>query len=221
MDWSAGAVRKTKIVGVDMKTGKSIATDSITLNGEPFAVLSPNEPHKHLGVRMTMLGDFSAEKEHVRSEMRQRLAALKEDRVLSHPEKELFIVTAVCSVFRCSAGIVDWTKTELDDITKSWISAFKQAWTPPPGSDGSPMILAKSDAGQDCPNAADMCTAEVLDTLEQCLGLPGEISQIVRQYLYLQCTANGCHSLNQLQTLISVRGSAESPLELFFQRLNS
>ena len=50
MDWSADAVRKTKIVGVDMKTGKSIATDSITLNGEPFAVLSPNEPHKHLGV---------------------------------------------------------------------------------------------------------------------------------------------------------------------------
>ena len=115
-----------------MKTGRSIATDSITLNGEPFAVLSPNEPHKHLGVRMTMLGDFSAEKEHVRSEMRQRLAALKEDRVPSHPEKELIVVTAVCSVFRYSAGIVDWTKTELDDITKSWISAFKQAWTPPP-----------------------------------------------------------------------------------------
>ena len=66
-----------------------------------------------------------------------------------------------------------------------------------------------------------MCTAEVLDTLEQCLCLPGEISHIVQQYLYLQCTANGCHSLIQLQTLISVRGSAESPLELFLQRLNS
>ena len=65
-----------------------------------------------------MLGNFSAEKELVRSEMRQRLAALKEDRVPSHPEKELIVVTAVCSVFRYSAGIVDWTKTELDDITK-------------------------------------------------------------------------------------------------------
>ena len=206
MDWSAGAVEKIKIVGVDMKTGKSIATDSITLNGEPFSVLSPNEPHKNLGVRMTMLGDFSAEK-------------LAQKR--SRPEKELIIVTAVCSVFRYSAGIVDWTKAELDDTTNSWISAFKQAWNPPPGSDGSPMLLAKSDAGRECPTAADMCTAEVLDTLEQCLGLPGEISQIVQQYLYLQCTANGCHSLNQLQTLISVRGSAESPLELFLQRLNS
>ncbi len=139
-----------------MKTGKSIATDSITLNGEPFTVLSPDEPHKHLGVHMTILRDFSAEKEHVKTEMRQRLAALKEDRVLPRPERELVIVTAVCSVLRYSAGIVDWTKpeTELDDITKSWILAFKLLWALPPGSDGSPMILAKSDAGRECPTAA-------------------------------------------------------------------
>ena len=135
--------------------------------------------------------------------MQQRLAALKEDRVLSRPKKELIIVTAVCSIFRYSAGIADWTKSELDDITKSWISAFMQAWTLPPGSDGSSMILAKSDAGRECPTAADMCTAEVLDFLEQCLCLPREITQIVQQYLYLQCTANGCHSLNQLQQLLS------------------
>ena len=170
---------------------------------------------------MTILGDFSAEKEHVQTEMRQRLAALKEDRVLPRPERELVIITAVCSVLRYSAGIVDWTKTELDDITKSWISAFKLVWALPPGSDGSPMILAKSDAGRECPTAADICTAEVLDTLEQCLCLPGEIAQIVRQYIYLQCTKNGCHALNQLQQLITVRGHADSPLELFLQRLNS
>ena len=91
----------------------------------------------------------------------------------------------------------------------------------PPQFRWIPYDLAKSDAGRECPTAADMCTAEVLDTLEQCLGLPGEISQIALQYRYLQCTANGCHSLNQLKTLINVRGSAESPLELFLQRLNS
>ena len=89
LEWTGLLVqtKQSKIVGVDTKTGKSIATDSSTLNGEPFAILSPDEPHKHLGVRMTMLGDFSAEKEHVRSEMQQRLAALKEVRVLSRPEK--------------------------------------------------------------------------------------------------------------------------------------
>ena len=57
-----------------------------------------------------------------------------------------------------------------------------------------------------------ICT-EVLDTLEQFLCLSGEI--------YLQCTANGCHALNQLQQLISLRGSADSLLELFLLRLKS
>ena len=87
LEWTGQLVqsKNSKIVGVDMTTGRSIATDSITLNGEPFAVLSPNEPHKHLGVRMTMLGDFSAEKEHVCSEMRQRLAALKAPRLRRIP----------------------------------------------------------------------------------------------------------------------------------------
>ncbi len=42
--------------------------DSITLNGQPFAVLLPDAQHKYPGVRITMLGDFSAEKEHVLKE---------------------------------------------------------------------------------------------------------------------------------------------------------
>jgi hypothetical protein len=151
--------------------------------------------------------------------MRQRLAAQKEDPVLSRPEMELFIVTAVCSVFRYSAGLVDWTKTVLDNITKSWVSVFKLAWSVTQGSDGSHMILAKSDTGSKCTIAADICTTEFLDTLEQCLCLPGEISQIVRQYLYIQLKENGCHALNQLQHVLSVWGTPDSPLELFLERL--
>ena len=135
---------KSKIVGVDMKTGKSIATDSITLNGEPFAVLSPNEPHKHLGVRMTMLGDFSAEKEQVQKEMRQCLAALKEDRVLSRPEKGFVIVTAVCCLFQCRAGLVDWTKSELDNIIKVLGLNLRACVVSPPGRDRHRPIMPHS-----------------------------------------------------------------------------
>ncbi len=46
--------------------------------------------------------------------MRQLLGALAEDRVLSHKEKEQVIETAVCPVFSYSAGLVDWTRAELD-----------------------------------------------------------------------------------------------------------
>ncbi len=57
LEWTGQLVqtRKSKIVGVGMKTEKSITTDSITLNGEPFAAPSPDEPIKHLCVRMTSL----------------------------------------------------------------------------------------------------------------------------------------------------------------------
>ena len=59
--------------------------------------------------------------------MQQRLAAPAEDRVLSRKEKELVIKTAVCTVFSYSAGFVDWSNTELEDISRMWIRAYKQA----------------------------------------------------------------------------------------------
>jgi hypothetical protein len=57
--------------------------------------------------------------------------------------------------------------------------------------------------------------------LEQCLSLPGEISQIIEQRLYIQCTNKGCSAINQLQQLISIRRIAESSFELFLQLLNA
>ena len=135
---------KSWIVAVDMRTGLSVPTDSITLNGEPFPVISPDQPFKHLGVRMTVMGDFSAEKEHVLSDMSKKLAALKEDRVLTHREKEVVIKIAVCSVFCYSAGLVNWSRSELDAISKMWARAYKQACDLPCCVDGSLIIIDQS-----------------------------------------------------------------------------
>jgi hypothetical protein len=76
----------------------------------------------------------------------------------------------------------------------------------------SPILLDKKDRGQGCPSAADMCTAEVLDMLKQCLSLQNKISQIIKQYLYIQCTNNGCSAINRLQKLISIKGRDVSDL---------
>ena len=92
---------------MDMRNGQRVATDSITLRGQPFPVILPNQSHKHLGVRMAIDVNFLAEKEHVHSDMEQRLNALAEDRVLTQKEKERVIITAVCSVFSYRAGFVD------------------------------------------------------------------------------------------------------------------
>ncbi len=73
---------KSKIMGINFKTGERVATNNVTLHGVPFAALAPDEHYKFLGVWATVMGDFSAEKLYVLDEMRQRLIALKEDRVL-------------------------------------------------------------------------------------------------------------------------------------------
>ena len=210
----------SRIRAADMGTGRPVPTDSVTLNGVPFPVILPDQPYKHLGVRGTMLGDFTAEKQHVLGDMAKKLKALQEDRLLTRKEKEQVIITAVCSVFNYSAGVVDWTKVELDHISKMWATAYKQAWTLPRSADGSPFLLDQSHAGRGCPSATGMWTRAVLEVLEQSVGLPGEISEMVLQHLQRQCTAYGCQTLNQLQLMLRVSGKAETVLELFLQRLD-
>jgi hypothetical protein len=124
-------VPKSPITAIDWRTGKRVSTDCITLYGAPFPVVPPDQSHKYLGLRLALNGDFSAEKEYVCREMRQRLAALAKDRVLSRKEKELVIKTAVCTVFSYSAGFVDRSNTELEGISRMWIRAYKHAWALP------------------------------------------------------------------------------------------
>ena len=98
-------------------------------------------------------------------------------------EKELVIKTAVCTVFRYSAGFVDWSSTELEGISKLWIRAYKQAWALPGSMDSSPILQDQSDGGRGCPLATHLWIREALEVLEQCVSLPCEISRIVVHYL--------------------------------------
>jgi hypothetical protein len=87
LEWAGMKIhlKKCGIIAMDMKIGQSVATDSIMLNGEYDDFMS-SLPINHtsisdsrLRMRMALKGDFSAEKEHVCREMRQRLEALAED----------------------------------------------------------------------------------------------------------------------------------------------
>ncbi|MFM9151106.1 MAG: RNA-directed DNA polymerase, partial [Candidatus Planktophila sp.] len=197
---------KSKISAINFANGHTVATDSIKLNGAVFPVQPPHKALKQLGVRIAMTDDFSEEKAYVMEEMKQRLSALRLDRVLSPILKELAIKIGVVPVFRYSAGVVPWTKTELEQISQLWLAAFKHAWTFSPKLDGSPISLDKDDGGRECPSASEEWVRAVLDLLEQCICLPGEISQIVTHHLEQTCLAHGCYALNQLQCLLRLGG---------------
>ncbi len=96
---------------------------------------------------MAVTGDFSEEKEYILGEMTQRLAGLLLDQVLSPNLKELSIKIGVIPVFRYSAGLVPCSKTEMERISKLWVTAFKLAWAFSSNLDSSPMSLDQIDGG--------------------------------------------------------------------------
>jgi hypothetical protein len=108
--WTGMKVHTTKsgIRAVDMRTGCP-PTDSVMRHGVSFPVILPDQPYQHLGVRVTVMGDFSAEKQHALGDVTKTSEALREDRLIARAEREQVIVTAVRSesIFNCSAGIVD------------------------------------------------------------------------------------------------------------------
>ena len=126
-----------------------VATDSIMIkqNGSAFPVQPPHKPIKQLEVRIAMTSNFSEEKKYVTEEMKKRLSALRLDQVLSPILKKLAIKVGFVQVFCYSAGLVPWTKTELEQISQLWLAAFKHTWTFSPKPDGSPMSLDRDDGG--------------------------------------------------------------------------
>ena len=116
-------MKKSEIAGVDFATEEMIATDNIRLDGQVFHAIDANQAHKVLGVRISLTGDFTAEKQHVLTTMQVRLQALREDRMLTPILKELAIKIGVVPIFRYSAGVVPWSKTELERINTMWLAA--------------------------------------------------------------------------------------------------
>ena len=165
---------------------------------------------------MTLTGSFAAEKARVRSEMQRRLDELQKDEVLPPPLKELTITIGVTSIFRYSAGVVPWTRSELEVITNMWIRAYKYVWFKAAGRsmDSSPIVLCHDDGGRDCPSACEIYVREGLDTLDQCMTLPGEIAQFILCRLRQECHAYGCVALTQLQSLLRISGSVDATSHL-------
>jgi hypothetical protein len=128
-------------------------------------------------------------------------------------EVAIKIGVVAVTVFRYSAGLVPWSKTELDQSSKSWVAAYKQAWTLSPKLDSSPMCLDHDEGGRACPSAVEEWIRAVLEVWEQCISLPGEVSRQAMQLIQRSCSDHGCYALNQLQCLLRVGGQADSVLE--------
>ena len=162
---------------------------------------------------MTELGDFHAEKGHVCQEMNRRIDSLLSDLIFTPSMKEYAFKTSIVSVFRYSAGLVPWSQNELLEISLMWSRAFTRFWWRRKSAreiDASPVLVASTNGGRDCPSALEEWTHELLTLYEQCLFLAGEVAQIMRHHLYQTCLDLGCTAQSQLQQVLRFNGQAHS-----------
>jgi hypothetical protein len=115
--------------------------------------------------------------------MQERAQALREDQWLTPTLKELVVKIGIVPFFRYSAGVVPWSKTYHHHVADS-----VQTGIDPSSMDSTPIAVDKEHGGRECPSAIEEWIRAVLDTLDQCLSLPGEIANIVTAYL------QNCHS---------------------------
>ena len=127
---------------------------------------------------MSLTGDSSAEKKHVMEETARRVAAMAPNQILTRCLKELTFKLGICSVFRYSAGLVPWTTAELDKLHALWLKAYKKSWGSDRWVDDSPFLLPAVEGGRGCPLREEVWIEEVKKLYEQCLFLPGHISQL-------------------------------------------
>ncbi len=153
------------------------------------------------------------------AKLKKRCKALAENDAIPRGEiKELAVTSGIVSTFLASAGVVpDWTGAELDDITKLWIRAFKQAWEYSTSMDSSVIIVHQADGGRRCPSGRErreVWMEDVLAVMDQCIQLHGEISAILLDRLRTTCFSRGCSAPSQMQKVVRVDNAAESIVEL-------
>ena len=68
-------------------------------------------------MRITLTGDYQAEKAHVRGEMLCRLGALQNDSVLPRSLNELAIKVGITTVFLYSAGRLGWSLKRTQNLS--------------------------------------------------------------------------------------------------------
>ena len=150
-------LRKSEISGYDFRNEQAIWVGDLTLGAGCMTYLKPTEAFKYLGIRLSITGDMSAEKEHIKKETVKLIKAMKGHQY-SPSQMHWVVQVAVIPVFRYSAAIAGWSETELQDLEKAWIRAYRQAWRTGASVPGITFWASKEHGGLGCVSAKAIIT---------------------------------------------------------------
>lgn len=117
-DWSGMCINvsKSEITGFDFANMQALEVGAIRYKGKQFKALAPNKTYKYLGFHISILLNWEEHKSRAMDKIEEGMESLKDTLYLSTQVEEM-VQMCVILLFRYSASIVPWTKTELSLIT--------------------------------------------------------------------------------------------------------
>jgi len=99
----------------------------LTINGETLQGMNLDDACRYLGYWGTGNGDMRATKEVVRQKIIAARDLIKCHPLTSELATELFTSTGM-GVFHFSAALIEWPESELNDVKRLCVQAYKNAW---------------------------------------------------------------------------------------------
>ena len=119
---------KSSCAAFDFAAKRPVDTSSIRYKDKPLPVLPPGQPFRYLGMLLTLTLDYSFEKARVMKETKDRVAMVIRAQFLSPSQRETVLHLAIVSLFRYTAGLIPWTCSELEELTREWVRGNRGAW---------------------------------------------------------------------------------------------
>ena len=200
---------KSEVTGYDFARMRPINTNALRIGGGRPKHILPDTPFKYLGIRLTILGDMSAEREYVL----QKSAALGK-MLKDHPyhprQMHLVVQTAIVPIFRYSAAVAQWTSTDLAQLWNIWCRALKHAWKLKPSTPAG-FFHSAEWAGLDVHNPAEILVKETAGMMEQCFVTPGDLGDMLKMEWCELVQDLGCSSTEELQRHLRVSQPPHPP----------
>jgi len=140
----------------------------LTINVETLQAINLDDACRYLGYWGTGNGDMRATKE----VFRQKIIAAR-DLIKCHtltPELALELFTSKgMGVFRFSAALIEWSESELNDVKRLCVQAYKNAWHLPRATASALCIFPKTHAGKKSTLPTAVLTQELLLHAERCM----------------------------------------------------
>jgi len=163
-------VKKTllSVIDHDKKRREQEPAPLWRINGETLQAMNLDDACRYLKYWGTGNGDMGATKEVVR----QNIIAAR-DLIKWHPltpelATELFTSKGM-EAFRFSAALIEWFESELDDVKRLCVQAYKNAWHLPRSTASALFIFLKTHAGKESTLPMAVLTQELLLHAERCM----------------------------------------------------